>query len=523
MKKRNLKSTGLSVLTILMLSACGGGDDASTVTPPADDSAVTTLSDSYVVINTSTDNTVPFMIGDTAGKVMLAPVISPDINENDQLIGFFGLASQPDGSKLSYSVVLDQDADYVRPKEFYLNDGTRVIFNYVNGALTNGETYNASINIKSPDGQVIELYLNLSFSDSATATQLAKTSSGVSKVLNLLWPKKVSRALKSAPDIMPMVRSATQMVIKTVKDVVNVKDLLSDLMLSNAADLALQKAVDSDNILEQTGYYGLFATRDFISRMAGFSECALTKTMTGCLGAIETIKGDIDNLYELGKLGIEEIKNRQHKADIEEWAVLQDQTIKNRVRRLPKSTSRPASTYEQCKISYSEATCAKVFDVDLSVKPKPTGFTKLDITGKVLSDNASDWTCARDNKTGMVWEVIDEGTVLYGNIAGYLSSYRAKSLCGYSDWRILSTSEYGRLSVDPENVPGLRAGAYYVDNGIGSSYMTVEVHEYNIDWGHDQRYCEKNLVPPNYPLDPYSDPRPYCPGRGTAYFSLIRG
>lgn len=115
-------------------------------------------------------------------------------------------------------------------------------------------------------------------------------------------------------------------------------------------------------------------------------------------------------------------------------------------------------------------------------------FTKLDATGQPLPESATEWSCVRDNVTGLIWEVKqgldsttgnqglhdgddqfnwyntdsssnggpegyadDDGAICYGYQAGNPATYcntqafaarvNATGLCGYSDWRLPNVDE----------------------------------------------------------------------------------
>jgi hypothetical protein len=104
-------------------------------------------------------------------------------------------------------------------------------------------------------------------------------------------------------------------------------------------------------------------------------------------------------------------------------------------------------------------------------------FTKLDVNGKPLPVSASDWSCVKDNVTGLIWEVkTDDGGLsdkdntytwynpdpktnggavgtqgaegpgsCTGNIScdtySFVQKVNAQGLCGYKDWRMPSSGE----------------------------------------------------------------------------------
>jgi hypothetical protein len=100
-------------------------------------------------------------------------------------------------------------------------------------------------------------------------------------------------------------------------------------------------------------------------------------------------------------------------------------------------------------------------------------FTKIDQNGFELPKSASDWSCVRDNHTGLLWEVktSDQGLQDYRNTftwynpdssenggdagtlnggsctgascdtAGYISGINSQGLCGISEWRLPTRTE----------------------------------------------------------------------------------
>lgn len=93
-------------------------------------------------------------------------------------------------------------------------------------------------------------------------------------------------------------------------------------------------------------------------------------------------------------------------------------------------------------------------------------FTKLDANGNDLSASASDWSCVRDNVTGLTWEVkTDDGgihdkdnTYRWGGIGAdaygsefyddwdvLVNASNTEALCGGGDWRVPKTGELESL------------------------------------------------------------------------------
>ena len=86
---------------------------------------------------------------------------------------------------------------------------------------------------------------------------------------------------------------------------------------------------------------------------------------------------------------------------------------------------------------------------------------KLDAAGQPLPANASEWSCVRDRRTGLVWEQktadgglhdAGRGYTQLGNGAeddasGLLAATRAQALCGFGDWRLPTRTELEGLLV----------------------------------------------------------------------------
>lgn len=108
-----------------------------------------------------------------------------------------------------------------------------------------------------------------------------------------------------------------------------------------------------------------------------------------------------------------------------------------------------------------------------------TGFSKVDATGNVLPDSATSYTCVRDNKSSLLWEVkTDDGglrdkdwTYKHGTggttpgVAGsadnqcegvascdttaYVAAVQAIKLCGKSDWRLPTLADNANAATPP--------------------------------------------------------------------------
>ncbi|MEI6745792.1 MAG: DUF1566 domain-containing protein, partial [Methylococcaceae bacterium] len=84
-----------------------------------------------------------------------------------------------------------------------------------------------------------------------------------------------------------------------------------------------------------------------------------------------------------------------------------------------------------------------------------SGYTKIANNGSMLPDSAklgnasTDWTCTKDNKTGLIWEVktTDGGlrdsakTYTWNQGNDFASSVNGQRLCGFSNWRLPTKGE----------------------------------------------------------------------------------
>jgi hypothetical protein len=153
-------------------------------------------------------------------------------------------------------------------------------------------------------------------------------------------------------------------------------------------------------------------------------------------------------------------------------------------------------------------------------------FTKIDATGDEISDEASFWSCVRDNVTGLTWEVKttngglqdtgntyswysqdssnngegptgfyagteDGGTCTGGtgcDTGKYVADINAMGLCGWSDWRLPTQSElvsivdYGRGNprIDTDYFPNTSSSSYWTSSTVSSgSAFTVYFNNSN--------------------------------------------
>ena len=163
-------------------------------------------------------------------------------------------------------------------------------------------------------------------------------------------------------------------------------------------------------------------------------------------------------------------------------------------------------------------------------------FTKLDASGNDLPEGATEWSCVRDNVTGLIWEVKaptngivgeslhdaddrynwystesstnggsvgyadDDGAICYGydnadsatycNTGAFVSRVNAAGLCGANDWRmprkeeVRSIVHYGRAnpSIDTDYFPNTLSFWYWSGtayaNHTRSSWLVNVYHGY---------------------------------------------
>ena len=137
----------------------------------------------------------------------------------------------------------------------------------------------------------------------------------------------------------------------------------------------------------------------------------------------------------------------------------------------------------------------------------PAGFdyTKLDANGDDLPEEATDWNCVRDNVTGLIWEVkttsgLHSASNTYtwysttnhgGNVGtqnggscfdsacdtkAFTEAVNNEELCGFSDWRMPSTSELSQLvhrgrynpAISTELFPNTQSSHYWSSSPVAS-------------------------------------------------------
>lgn len=145
-------------------------------------------------------------------------------------------------------------------------------------------------------------------------------------------------------------------------------------------------------------------------------------------------------------------------------------------------------------------------------------FTKLDANGEELAQSASDWSCVRDNHTGLIWEVKqpagsgglrdashtytwynpdnstnggDAGTQNGGTCQGsacdtqaFVNAVNSQGLCGASDWRLPSVNELFSIVHNGRIEPAIDQ-AYFPHTPQYGWYWSSSPYAYysNVAWG----------------------------------------
>jgi len=120
-------------------------------------------------------------------------------------------------------------------------------------------------------------------------------------------------------------------------------------------------------------------------------------------------------------------------------------------------------------------------------------FTKLDASGNALSAGATNWSCVRDNVTGLVWEAKttdgsihdktntyrwggvtrqgDYGTEFYDDWNALVNSSNSANFCGFNDWRVPNTQELMSIVDNSRTNPSIDIN--YFPNTISSSFWSA--------------------------------------------------
>lgn len=124
-------------------------------------------------------------------------------------------------------------------------------------------------------------------------------------------------------------------------------------------------------------------------------------------------------------------------------------------------------------------------------------FTKLDASGNPLPASASNWTCVKDNVTGLIWEIKTitagihnkDNTYQWGGLTALgrehpdrLGTYydpswnelvqgsNDEALCGFENWRVPKVSELTSIADNGTNIPSIDSN--YFPNTVSSEYWS---------------------------------------------------
>ncbi|MFA9461037.1 DUF1566 domain-containing protein [Thiohalorhabdus sp. Cl-TMA] len=158
-------------------------------------------------------------------------------------------------------------------------------------------------------------------------------------------------------------------------------------------------------------------------------------------------------------------------------------------------------------------------------------FTKIGSNGNALDANATDWTCVRDNVTGLMWEGKTDdgglrdkdhtytwyspdgdtnggsaGTQDGGTCAGgidcdtesYVAEVNNAALCGHSDWRMPTPAELASIVDNSTIGPAVDTG--YFPHTAASNYWSASPYAGNSSYAWDV-YFFSGLVGNNFKGD----------------------
>jgi len=151
-------------------------------------------------------------------------------------------------------------------------------------------------------------------------------------------------------------------------------------------------------------------------------------------------------------------------------------------------------------ISISEQDCSHGRDLtynDDSDGHAGFSFTKLDANGDDLPASAAEWSCVRDNVTGLIWEKKTEDGGIHdkdnayrwggitalgsGTIGPYYPGWgvlvngsNAETLCGFSDWRVPTAGELiGLTDFSRTYVTYISIDSYYFPNTASAVWSSL--------------------------------------------------
>jgi len=125
-------------------------------------------------------------------------------------------------------------------------------------------------------------------------------------------------------------------------------------------------------------------------------------------------------------------------------------------------------------------------------------FSKIDAAGLPLATDAREWSCVKDNVTGLVWELkTDDGGLrdkdnvftdysvdfnpantyqTAGDASSYAPSVNAQGLCGANDWRLPTADELQSIVHYGLLYPGPAIDSAFFPNSANGVYWTSTAH-----------------------------------------------
>ena len=127
-------------------------------------------------------------------------------------------------------------------------------------------------------------------------------------------------------------------------------------------------------------------------------------------------------------------------------------------------------------ISYTDT-----FGEDSDYLINPPSYSKLDVTGNVISDSANSWSMIKDNNTGLIWEnKTNDGSIHDKNKTYFWSDIQTEFIAqlnstkfgGFSDWRLPTIKELISTINHAQLYPSVAINDNYFYNTIAASYWS---------------------------------------------------
>lgn len=118
----------------------------------------------------------------------------------------------------------------------------------------------------------------------------------------------------------------------------------------------------------------------------------------------------------------------------------------------------------------------------------PPHYTKLDINGNELEASAANWAMAKDNVTGLIWEVKTDDGGIHDKHNTYtwqdaqdvfITQLNDDNFCGHSDWRLPTVNDLSYLVNADANKPAINT--VYFPNTMSFFYWTSMMNHNNAD------------------------------------------